>query len=488
MIKKTLLMLSIASATQAMQSLDDESLSVVSGQAGVTINYLSNDAAGKILTASEIRYTENDRSGLGDDDYIAFSNISLSNFHEGASDDIIFKFDVDSAGNARIETSDIEGLTLRVEDVYLSSRSIGGFELNVLNMMPNSYFETIFRNNVGGAEIGINTKLIEGSSLNFKYLEDYALSADVIFKGSTAQTEKAFITEMNLSADANGVKLLLGNTEGSVEVNKIILRDENLDTDLLGGQSFGDIGIGDITITPGSYISAGANTATTTSEGLAGKINYAGTIGNIFFRTNTHRMNFNDIAISTNGDISYTMDQVSMPFVNGQNLTGIRSTISDVTDIDFIINGVNFSASDGTGASDSFSAFGIENLSFNGGALNWDIYTLPGSGSKGVLMDINFPDNTSFNFTITDDPDGVEATPDNKLSTEVVINNLTIQSTVDVIPEGLHVGIMHMSADMNLNVLNAGNGQRYQGSLGRVVVNNMSMRPGSYTRVAPIAP
>lgn len=487
MIKKTLLLLGIASATQAMQSLDDESLSVVSGQAGITVNYLSNDAAGKIMDINEVRLTENDRAGQGDD-YIALQGIALSNYLSDvngnyiSNDDFDITFDVDAGGNARIRTSGLDGLHLKVDDILLSGRTVGGIEVNVFDMVEGSYLENVFLNKSTGAEIGINSKLLEGTTLNFKYLEDYALSADVIFKGSSSQTEKAYISELSLSADSAGIKLLIGNTEGSLELTNIILRDENNDSDLLNGLSYGDIGIGDITVTPGSYLSAAANTTTTTSEGLIGKINFEGTVGNMFYRTNGYQMNFNDIAISTNGDVSYTLDQVSMPFVNGQVLTGVRSTLTDVTDVDLTVNAVTFSKDDGTGESQSLGIFGIQNLSFNGGTLNWDMYTLPGSGSKGVLMDINFPDSTSFDLTIVGD------VAEDKLSANVVINNLTMQNTVDVIPEGLHVGIMHMSADVNLNNLTAGNGQRYQGSLGRLVVNNMSMRPGSYMRVAPVAP
>jgi hypothetical protein len=42
-----------------------------------------------------------------------------------------------------------------------------------------------------------------------------------------------------------------------------------------------------------------------------------------------------------------------------------------------------------------------------------------------------------------------------------------------------------MSADMSLNALTIGDGQTYRGSVGRMVLNSMSIRPGSYTTVSP---
>jgi hypothetical protein len=110
---------------------------------------------------------------------------------------------------------------------------------------------------------------------------------------------------------------------------------------------------------------------------------------------------------------------------------------------------------------------------------------LPGSGEIGLLFDISAPGVTSFNLEITDTADQNGATPNNKLTAAVEMKNFAFQGAVDITPSGLNVGIKHMSADMSLNALTIGDGQTYSGSVGRMVLNSMSIRPGSYTTISP---
>jgi hypothetical protein len=213
------------------------------------------------------------------------------------------------------------------------------------------------------------------------------------------------------------------------------------------------------------------------------------TVGNLFYRTNGSRINFKDIYLSTKtniGEVDYTLDQFSHEYVNGNTITGIRATLNNINDVTILLGGITFS--EGTsfaGETASAGSFGITNLNFNGSPLYVDLYTLPGSGEIGLLFDISAPGVTSFNLEITDTSNASEATPDTKLTAAVEMKNFAFQGAVDITPSGLNIGIKHMSADMSLNSLTAGNGARYRGGIGRMVLNSMSIRPGSYTTVSP---
>lgn len=485
-------MLSVISVNSfAMQSLEDEEMSLVLGQAGITASILPSDAGGqgKILDIEELRWTELDRDGGDvDTDFIAFKGISISNYLTNpdgtflALDPIEFTFDVNADGDAYFRSSGFRGMHWIVENIELSGRTMGGMEITQFEMVTGSYLEIAYNNEVGGAEIGMNVKMLEGSSFKYKYTEDYELAIDVGFTGNGV--DDFFYVETSLTADASAVKLEFGALTGGIELNNLNILENGVP---FFAESFGDIGLSDVEFVSGSYMSIHANDSTATSEGLAGKFDLSGTIGNLFYRTNGSRINFKGINLSTNGEVDYTFDQFSHEYVSGNIITGIRATLNNIDDVTILLGGITFSEGVGDFINETVSAgsIGITNLDFNGDPLYVDLYTLPGSGKIGLLFDISAPGVTSFNLEITDTADQNGATPNNKLTAAVEMKNFAFQGAVDITPSGLNVGIKHMSADMSLNSLTAGNGARYQGSIGRMVLNSMSVRPGSYTTVSP---
>ena len=93
---------------------------------------------------------------------------------------------------------------------------------------------------------------------------------------------------------------------------------------------------------------------------------------------------------------------------------------------------------------------------------------------------------TSFDLTIKDDPAEVSGDPDPTLTASVVLNNVSVSQTVDQTEKGLNVGILNQSMDVNINQIRMGDGLIQQWQTGRLVMNNVSLQPGSYFRVEPL--
>jgi hypothetical protein len=262
LIKRALLMLSVISVNGfAMQSLEDEEMSVVLGQAGIVVSVLPSDVGGggKIVDIDEIKWTELDRDNDVDNidtDFIAFKGVSISNFLSNpdgsflALDPIRFEFHVDQDGDASFKSTGFRGMHWLVENIELSGRTMGGMEITQFEMVENSFLEIVYNNGVANAEMGINVKMLAGSSFKYKYIEDYELLMDVGFTGTEAQTgEKYFSMKTTLTAEASGIKLVFGELEGGIEFNNINILENGVP---LFADSFGDIGLSDVVFAGGS--------------------------------------------------------------------------------------------------------------------------------------------------------------------------------------------------------------------------------------------
>ncbi|MCA6064643.1 DUF6160 family protein [Thalassolituus marinus] len=473
----------VASSAQAMQVLDDSDMASVSGQSGITIEVTTNDANGEMLTTGEIRYTEEDKDGQGADN-LTIDGMSLRTITTDADgvmtgvDTIRTTIDVDDQGNVHIRQSDIDTLELEFGEIALSGRSLfGGVRLSVWKFIGDSYLETVLLNDPAGSKIGFVTAMEEGSGLTYQFDEDgLTFSTDIVFLPKIGET--TFRSEVFLTGDTDELKLEIGETSGSLEIRNISLLNDKGEN-IFGANNFGDLGYGDITVNTG-YFTIAANQDPDV-DGIAGRINSDLTVGNVFYRTGDQRLNLNNVNLNTNGEIDYTLDFIDTGFT-----TGIDTRISNVSDLDLTIGAITLSSGDGSNESLSMGSYAIENLNLNGDSIDMQMYTLPGVGAQGLQMDLTMAGTTSFDLTIKDDPAENAGDPDPQLTASVVLNNVSVSQTIDQTEKGLHVGVLNQSMDVNINQIRMGDGLIQQGQTGRLVMNNVSLQPGSYFRVEPL--
>lgn len=487
MILRNLVMFSFAVAgstpLMAMQPLGDESMAAVSGQSGITIEMTTQNPDGDFLTTGAIRFTENDKDGKGQD-YLEIGSLKLRTIEtDGAGnmigvDTIRTDIDVDSGGNVSIRSSDINTLELELGEISLSGRTLfGAMRFSVWEFVGNSYLETVLLNDVSGSKIAFRTVMEAGSGLTYQFDEDgLTFSSDVVFLPATGQSE--FRSELFLTGDNDKLKLELGETSGSFEIKNISLLDP-AGNNIFGTNNFGDVGYADISINEG-YITIAAN-STPGVDGIEGVINTDLNVGSAFYRTGNQRLNLRNVQLRTNGEIHYQTD-----FTDNGYSTGLDTTISGVSDLDLIIGALTLSSGDGSNESLSMGSYAIENLNLNGGSIEQQIYTLPGAGAQGMQMDLTIAGTTSFDLTIKDDPAVNNGDPDPMLTAEVVLNNVSVSQTIDQTSKGLHIGILSQSMDANINAIRVGDGLIQQGQSGRLVMNNLSLQPGSYFRIEPL--
>ncbi|WP_430459643.1 DUF6160 family protein [Thalassolituus sp. LLYu03] len=483
--------LPVSVPVMAMQVLEDTDMAGVSGQSGITIEVTTDDPNGEFLTTGELRFTEADRDGKGED-YLAIGGLKLRTITTDATgvmtgvDTIRTDIDIDAEGNVSIRQSDVDTLDLELGAVSLSGRELfNAVRFSVWKFVGDSYLETVLLNDPEGAKVGFRTVMEEGSGLTYQFDEDgLTFSSDIVFLPKAG--ESAFRSELFLTGTTDELKLEFGETSGSFEIRNISLLDSSGDN-IFGANDFGDLGYADISINTG-YITMAANTDAGV-DGIRGKINSDMTVGNVFYRTGDQRVNFNDVSLNTNGEISYTLDFIDITSENAIDrfkVTGIESHITDITDLDLTIGSLTLSAGDGSSQSLSMGSYAIENLNLNGGSIDLSMLTLPGAGSQGLQMDLVMAGTTSFDLTIKDDPAEVSGNPDPQLTASVVLNNVSVSQTIDQTDKGLHVGILDQSMDININQIRVGDGLIQQGQTGRLVMNNISLQPGSYFRVEPL--
>ena len=290
---------------------------------------------------------------------------------------------------------------------------------------------------------------------------------------------------MFLTGDNDGLKLQVGEMVGTIEFQNISILDEN-GNNIFGANNFGDVGFGDISVNPAvSYFTLSAS-KDPSRDGIEGKFSSDMNIGTVFYRTGGERLNARNVQLNTNGELSYRMDFMDNGFV-----TGLEASISDINDLDLIIGALTLSSGDGSNESLSMGSYAIENMNVTKagnqpGSVNLGVYTMPGSGAQGMQLDFSVDGAVSFDLTIKDDPAKVAGNPAPQLTAEIVMNNVSLSQSIDQTKKGLHIGVVDASMDMNINAIKMGDGQTYQGQTGRLVMNNMTLQPGSYFRIEPL--
>ncbi|UZK03042.1 DUF6160 family protein [Venatoribacter cucullus] len=474
----------------AMQVLDDAGMAEISGQSGITIELTTSDPEGRLVRTGEIRFTEQDNDGEGED-YLSIGGLTLrslvtdNNGNVTGVDTIKTTIDVDAGGNVSIKSKDINTLDLELGEISFSGRAMfGGVRLSVWQFIGDSYLETALLNDPSGSKIAFRTVMEAGSGLTYQFDEDgVTFSSDVVFTPATGET--AFRSEMFLTGDNDGLKLQVGEMVGTIEIQNISILDEN-GNNIFGANNFGDVGFGDISVNPAvSYFTLSAS-KDPSRDGIEGKFSSDMNIGTVFYRTGGERLNARNVQLNTNGELSYRMD-----FTDNGFITGLEASISDINDLDLIIGALTLSSGDGSNESLSMGSYAIENMNVTKagnqpGSVNLGVYTMPGSGAQGMQIDLSIDGTASFDLTIKDDPAKVAGNPDPQLTAEIVMNNVSLSQSIDQTKKGLHIGVVDASMDMNINAIKMGDGQTYQGQTGRLVMNNMTLQPGSYFRIEPL--
>lgn len=483
-----LLLASLSTPVFALQAIDDNALATVSGQAGITIETSNSAADGTVLTVGEFVFTELDEDGLGAETF-SMEDIRLQIVDLDGAGNVLgpggFKTTIDVAdtGELSIKTTDLSALNLNIGDVRIGTRSVGSVGLNKWRFAPGSFLEVAAVPGADGVKLRNRTYMTDGSRIDFTYVEDdLALATDVEFKPTSGGSP--FQSEFFISAVDGELRLEMGKTEGTLELNNIRLLDATDGSDLFGGADYGDLGFGDVSVNE-AYFTLQANPD---AEGLKGRFASDLTIGTAFYRSNDKRINLGNVRLSTGKEAGGALKEVGYTFeiVGGTGLygNGISASFFDVDDLSLFIDNITFSDGDGTNASGSLGSYGIEHFSLNGGSMTAQIWALPGAGRQGIRSDLQLSDGVSFDLTIYDEePTG---TNDPKLTASVVVNDFSQEAYIDVTKKGLQVSVADMELSASMNALRLGDGQTYQGQSGRLVIDSLTVEPGAYLRVEPI--
>src|SRR5690606_3147455 len=95
----------------AMRVLDDAGMAEISGQSGITIELTTSDPEGRLVQTGEIRFTEQDNDGEGED-YLSIGGLTLrtlvtdNNGNVTGVDTIKTTIDVDAGGNVSIKSKE----------------------------------------------------------------------------------------------------------------------------------------------------------------------------------------------------------------------------------------------------------------------------------------------------------------------------------------------------------------------------------------------
>lgn len=487
-MRHSLLLLVCASLPcTALEALDDAHLSTVSGQSGLTIETTLSEPNGQFLSTGDIRFTENDRDGKGED-YVNISGVAVklqgldAQGNVGGSAGLTTLLDVKDDGTLVIRNTDMGAVSLNVGAVSLSSRVlVDGLVIDQFKYAgDSSQLLSIGSDANGKLKVAVRNEFAAGSGFNFRYLEDgLSLSADVNFV--PVDGSQYFVSELFVSANDDGLRIDFGETKGTIIVNSISLLDKNGNS-LFSSGNFGDLGFGNIQVNKG-YLTL-ASTTKDGRDGIEGVVYSDVVVGENFYRTGGFRVNAKDVSIKTNGEIAYSLDLIDTGFATGLEASISAADRSQGSDIDILVGGITFSNGDGTNeTANSLGSFAIENLNLNDGSIDLGIYTLAGSGSSGMRVDISAEKAINFDVTLYDDSVADNAP---KVTAEVVLNNVSMSQTIDQTKKGIHIGILDNSMDMNVNAIRLGNGQNYQGQTGRLVVNNLALKAGSYVRLEPL--
>lgn len=248
----------------AMQSLDDEMLGQVEGQAGITIETTQGD-----LTIGEVRYTDADGNGTT---HTNPGSIVLSDISIGASS-LTTKIDVTDGVDGtflNLEFSNITAGDIWVRNIALGDENttFGAVGITNFNFDPTGSYNVAFGSYDDGSErysaIIYNFDMAD-SSFDFTFVEEAEFASDGTllsglqlryknqFTNFVANDTRIYIDDNIDVPGRNWARLSLGDIQGSVE-----LQDLTLGTGANATQ-LGSVGFSGAQIQDSSFIAISAH-------------------------------------------------------------------------------------------------------------------------------------------------------------------------------------------------------------------------------------
>jgi len=257
-------LLVFSSAAYSMQSLDDETLGQVEGQAGITIETTQGD-----LTIGEVRYTDADGDGERHTDA---GSIVLSDISIGAGS-MTTKIDVTDGVNGtflNLEFSDITAGDIWVRNIALGDENttFGAVGITNFNFDPSGSYNVRFGSYDDGSDryaaIIYNLDMAD-SSYDFTFVEEGEFAADGTllsglqlsyknqFTNFVANDTRIYIDDNIDVPGRNWARLSLGDIQGSAELQNLTLGGGTKPTQL------GSVGFSGAQIQDSSFIAISAH-------------------------------------------------------------------------------------------------------------------------------------------------------------------------------------------------------------------------------------
>ncbi|MBL4881467.1 MAG: hypothetical protein JKX82_09100 [Oleispira sp.] len=230
-------------------------------------------------------------------------------------------------------------------------------------------------------------------------------------------------------------------------------------------------------------------------------LNFKGTIGRTFFKTDGNSLNIRNFSIDTdgsNGDaINTGLDRpinMVLDLVTRGTKSGLSVSITNINDLDlrfdqFNVNG-DVTADAVVGQMHSFGGLALTNINDHGGVTDFNIFARGASGEEGLQLEMNLPETLTLNLSYTDyGSDNTSSADDFSFGGDVTLNNFSVANSVDLTTGknangeevgGLHIGVITQTGDITLSNIRAGN---QQGTMGRLVINGYTMTPESYLTI-----
>lgn len=234
----------------------------------------------------------------------------------------------------------------------------------------------------------------------------------------------------------------------------------------------------------------------TGQEGIKAEFNYKANIGRSYFETNGKSFNLNNVSIDTDGSYHGTNDRpikMNVDVINNGFVSGLGIHITEVNDIDIVVESVTVASGDVSATDASYGGFSLTNISDNGGFADVNILAKGADGAEGLRININLAEELSLDWAYTD----YGLVNDYSLLAGVTLSNVTSENNIDVVEGvndglsskpvgGLRLNIVSLSADITLDKIQAGDTAVLQGSMGRIEINNYQLSPESYLTVQGI--
>lgn len=233
-----------AVGVNALESIDDEVLSDMTGQSGVTVEFETNSD----LTIDEARY--NDADGVrGEASYLSLENIAIASGTRNKID-----VDVTEEGRLLVQLYDIQQGDLTVGKVSFSGQSIGSLAVR------NMFFDPTGSFNLSVGQITTNDEFDNPDTrgaviFNFAFKNsrfDVEWTEDNRTISQTIQYDDFVVEDIATSVESREGRAWARMDVAGITGN---MRIEDISLGSGAGSVLGTVGFGGLTVDPNSFVS-----------------------------------------------------------------------------------------------------------------------------------------------------------------------------------------------------------------------------------------